>query len=390
MDVKPLPFRSSLEQYQKQAEELLEAYRAGDFGAIQCLREHFPRFLDPKITWLPLNLPDSEIQNAALELADTQLTVARCYDFQDWPALVKYVEAVTEDNSPVCQFESAVEAVINGDVAALKSLLRENPELVRARSTRVTHFDPPVHGVTLLHYVAANGVEGYRQKTPPNAVEVAKVLLEAGAEVDALAAMYGGEYTTMSMLVSSCHPANAGVQVALVETLLDFGAALENRGSAKWGSPLMTALAFGYLSAAEALAKRGARVDNLAAAAGLGRLDDARRLLAAADGETRHRALALAAQHGHVDVVRLLLDAGENPSRHNPEGNHGHSTPLHQAVLAGHEAVVHLLVERGASLDIKDTIYQATPLGWAIYGGQTEIEKYLRAHGAKTAEELGL
>ena len=45
------------------------------------------------------------------------------------------------------------------------------------------------------------------------------LLLEAGAEVDALADLYGGQYTTMSMLVSSCHPANAGVQVALVDTL---------------------------------------------------------------------------------------------------------------------------------------------------------------------------
>ena len=37
----------------------------------------------------------------------------------------------------------------------------------------------------------------------------------------------------------------------------------------------------------------------------------------------------------------------------------------------------------GAKLDIRDTIYHGTPLGWAIYGGQSEIEKYLRARGAK-------
>src|SRR5229473_7451150 len=105
----------------------------------------------------------------------------------------------------------------------------------------------------------------------------------------------------------------------------------------------MTALAFGYPSAAEALAKRGARVDNLAAAAGLGRLADARQFLAAADGETRHRALALAAQHGHADIVRLLLDAGEDPNRYNPEGNHSHSTPLHQAVWSGSLDAVRVL-----------------------------------------------
>jgi len=388
MNLKLLPFRSGLEQYQKQAGELLEAHRAGDPDAIRAIHENHPRFLDSKIPWLPNSLPDSEIRNAAFDLADAQLTIARWYDFRDWPALEEYVEAITRENSPVAIFESAVEAVISGDVAALRSLLGENPELVRARSTRITHFDPPVHRATLLHYVAANGVEGYRQKTPKNAVEVAAMLLQAGAEVDSVADLYGGQCTTMALLVSSCHPAQAGVQVALTETLLDFGAAIEGRGSGKWVSPLMTALAFGYQNAAEALAKRGARVDNIGAAAGLGRLAEARQLLPTADHESRHRALAIAAQHGHADIVRLLLDAGEDPNRYNPDGNHSHATPLHQAVIAGHDAVVRLLVERAARLDIKDAIYQATPLGWAIHGGKSEIEKYLRAHGAKTAAEL--
>jgi ankyrin repeat protein len=251
----------------------------------------------------------------------------------------------------------------------------------------VTHFDPPVHRATLLHYVAANGVEGYRQKTPRNAVEVARVLLRAGAEVDALADLYGTRCTTLSLLVSSCHPAQAGVQGDLANVLLDFGASLEGQTSDKWGSPLMTALAFGYARTAEVLAARGARTDNLPAAAGLGRLEEARRLLPAADAESRHKALALAAQHGHSEVVRLLLDAGEDPNRYNPEGNHAHSMPIHQAVCAGHAGVVRLLAERGARLDVKDTIYQSTPLGWAVHCEQAEIEKYLRSRGTAGAKQ---
>jgi ankyrin repeat protein len=247
----------------------------------------------------------------------------------------------------------------------------------------VTHHDPPVHGATLLHYVAANGVEGWRQRTPPNAVEIARLLLEAGAEVDALAGMYGGRCTTMSMLVSSSPPGEAGVQVALVELLLDHGAAVDDRGSGEWTSPLATALAFGFREAAEAIVRRGAAVATLPAAAGLGRLADARRLLATANAEDRHRALALAAQHGHVDIVRLLLDAGEDPDRFNLKGNHAHSTSLHQAALAGHEAVVRLLVERGARLDIRDTLWEGTPLGWAVYGKRDEIAAFLRAHGSQ-------
>ncbi len=388
MNLQPLPFRSNLEQYQKQAEELLAAHAAGDPQALGIIHRNHPRFLDSKIPWLPKNLSDSEIQSAALEPADAQLVIARWYSFRSWSALTEYVGAVTQGGS-VFQFESAVEAVIAGDIVALAALLRENPELVRARSTRITCFDPPAHRATLLHYVAANGIESYRQKTPANAVEVAKTLLRAGAEVDALAEMYGGRCTTMSMLVSSGHPAQAGVQAALVETLLDFGASTEERGAGPWRSPLMTALAFGYQDAAAALVRGGARVDNVAAAAGLGRLADAAQLLPSADAESCHRALALAAQLGHVETVRLLLDAGQDPNRYNPEGNHAHSTPLHQAALAGHDAVVRLLVERGARLDLQDTIYRGTPLGWAIHAGRTSIEQYLRAHGAKTPEELG-
>src|SRR5439155_3868980 len=284
--------------------------------------------------------------------------------FVTWAEVADFTDAVRRDG-PVARFEDAVEAVVSGDLAALRSMLHENPQLVRARSTRRHH-------ATLLHYVAANGVEGGRQKTPANAVEVAKILLDAGAEVDALADMYEAKCTAMSMLVSSCHPAKAGLQAALAETLLDYGAALEGPGS-NWQSALLTALAFGYLPTAEALARRGAPLDNIAAVAGLGRVEDTARLLPVADSHSRHIALALAAQHGHADVVRLLLDAGEDPNRYNPDGFHSHSTPLHQAVCSGHAEVVKLLVERGARLDVRDTVHDGTPLGWADHGGRAAI-----------------
>ena len=212
---------------------------------------------------------------------------------------------VSEDNA-VQRFETAVEAVVDGASDLLRPVLRDDPELVRARSTRL-------HRATLLHYVAANGVEQHRQRTPANAVEVARILLEAGAEVDALATAYGGECATMSLLVSSSHPAHAGVQVALVNTLLDFGASLAERGKGRWCSPLKTALIFGYIDAAEALVRRGAPVDNIAVTAGLGRLANTRELLPHASASDRHLAFAMAAQLGHVDVVNLLLHAGEDP-----------------------------------------------------------------------------
>jgi ankyrin repeat protein len=383
--MKPLTFRAPLDEYRRQAQALVDGHRAGDTAAITIIHEHHPRFLDETIKWRPKFLSNEDIQKAPFDLADAELALARWYTFADWTALEEYVTAVSVDG-PVFWFESAVEAVVNGDLPTLRTLLRDHPELIHARSTRRTPHDPPVHGATLLHYVAANGVEGHRQKTPPNAVEIARTLLEAGAEVDGMAGMYGGQYATMSMLVSSAHPAKAGLQAPLAELLLDFGAAIEGRGSELWKSPLMTALAFGYLDTAAALIRRGARIPTLAAAAGLGRLADAIRLLPEADALDRHRAIALAAQHGHVEIVRLLLNAGEDPNRYNPQGNHGHSTPLHQAAFAGHEDVVRLLVEHGARLDIRDTVWHGTPAGWALHSGkpkQLAIAAYLREHGAE-------
>jgi ankyrin repeat protein len=376
-----LAYRASLGEYQRQADELLVAWNAADAAATRFFWGVHPRFRDETAKWLPKDLCEAEIRSAAMDRADAQLAIARWYEFDTWDRLAEYVDAVRQDGSPVHRFEAAVEAVIAGDIATLRSLLDADPELVRARSTRITPLDPPRHRATLLHYLAANGVEGYRQRSPPNAVEVARLLLERGAEVDALADMYGGACTTMSLLVSSTPPARAGVQVPLVETLIDFGASLEAQGAGAWTSPLTTALVFGFRDTADALVRRGARVDTLTAAAGLGRVDSARALLPSADADDRHRALALAAQLGHAEVVGLLLDAGEDPNRYNPKGGHAHSTPLHQAALGNHEAVVRLLVERGARIDIRDTIYKATPLGWAQHGGHAAIAEYLRARG---------
>jgi len=136
---------------------------------------------------------------------------------------------------------------------------------------------------------------------------------------------------------------------------------------------------FGFVDAAETLVRRGAAVSSLAAASGLGRVDLVKTMLPSAPADDRHRALALAAQRGQLEVMRALLDAGEDPNRFNPPGMHAHATPLHHAALGGHEAVVRLLVERGARRDIVDTVYQATPAGWAEHGGHPAIAAYLQA-----------
>lgn len=363
-DAGELPWTATQEDYEREADALLAALRSGSERARWVFKWEHPRFR---------GLHVNTVSPHTLDQPDARLVTARRYAFETWEDLIVFAGAVERDEA-AARFEAAVEAVVDGDLAALRSLLRDDPGLARARSKRRHH-------ATLLHYIGANGVEGVRQRTPANAVDVARMLLEAGAEVDALADMDDSRCTTMSLLVSSSHPDEAGLQAALAEMLLDHGAAFEQPGSSGRAA-VLTALAFGYLETAQALVARGAPVQGLAEAAGLGRRDDAERLLTAADAPTRHIALSLAAQHGHAAIVRLLLDAGEDPDRYNLEGYHAHSTPLHQAVWGDHLEVVRLFADRGARLDLRDTLYDGTPLGWALHGRRDRVAEFLRGRGA--------
>src|ERR1700730_13367704 len=177
-DLTPLPVRPRLEQYKKQAKEFVKARKSGDPGALRRIENHHPR---------AGRLLGSDTPSAFAR-ADAQLVIAREHGFESWPKFARHIDALTRASSPVSRFEVAADAIVAGDVATLASLLSQDPELVRTRSTRV-------HRATLLHYVGANGVENYRQRTPHNAVEVAKLLLDAGAAVDALADSYGKSTT---------------------------------------------------------------------------------------------------------------------------------------------------------------------------------------------------
>ena len=361
-----LPWTATLADYERQAQGLHDALQAGDRDAGWRYKWVHPRFRGRV-------LGDVLAATPTLGIDDARLVIAQDYHLATWDDVTTFARKAAGDPE-VQRFESAVEAVVGGDLDGLQRMLREHPELVTSRSARR-------HRATLLHYIGANGVENVRQKTPDNALAIAKLLLDSGAEADALASMYDQLCTTMSMLVTSTHPAEKGLQAPLAELLLDYGAELEGPGS-EWRSTLMATLTFGYTDTARAMHRRGATL-YLNSAAGLGLIDDVRRLLPGSSAEVRHSALALAAQHGHPEAVRLLLDAGEDPSRYNPEGHHSHSTPLHQAVWSGHLDVVKLLVERGARLDLRDKVYEGTPLGWAEYGDKQEIAAYLKSVGAR-------
>jgi hypothetical protein len=356
--VRPLPLNPNLDHLKYQAKDLLKGHAAHDPSAAQRIREFHPNFKTAS---------DAQVFSAEFRLTSAQLAIAREHGFPSWSRLKARIEKPTHSDSPDLRledrivdavFRQAVDLLDAGKTGNLRAHLKEHPSLVHQRVffEGRNYFNHP----TLLEFIAENPIR--HGTMPANAVAIAKVILDAGADRSAL-------NETLLLVCSGRVPRECGMQEALIDLLCDKGADAESAAQA--------ALVNGEFEAVNALVRRGVKT-NLAIAAALGRTEDAIGLLAGADHEDRHRAFALASQFGHVEIVRMLIDAGENPDRYNPLGTNSHSTPLHQAALAGHDKIVRLLVERGARVDLKDILWQGTPADWAKQAGNKELEAYLR------------
>jgi len=355
----PLPLRPNLEQYKKLAKELLRATKSSAPDAIRNWSTNWVKGL-VKRSGLPIPplLPDGWICDVAnfaraklsggSKLSDAQFVIARSHGFLSWPKFVKHIQNATNTHSLEAQFEAAADAIVTGDIATLRRLLLANPKLVQLRSGRE-------HGGTLLHYVSANGVEGYRQKTPKNIVEIADLLLSVGADVNAGADVYHGRCTALGLVATSGPPQAAGVQQPLMQLLLNHGATMDKPGLAGGTHSLVLAcFANGQPDAARFLADHGAPLD-LEAAAGVGRLELVKgffelggKLKPPATKRQLQNGFLWACMRGQEDVVIFLLERGADLLDPADTG----ATALHWAAGAGHLGLVKLFLERGAPLEI--------------------------------------
>src|ERR1700752_1312195 len=343
-DALPLPSHPSLAHYPKLAKDLVKACESNPsaIGAwanrwMQSLldgsdRTGLDRAANTVEGFATKTLKGSE---RACVLADAQFVLARSHGFSNWAAFAAYLDALGQDGEAAA-LEAAAEALGRGDETTLRQLLQRHPDLIRARSAREHH-------ATLLHYVSANGVENYRQQSPPNAARIPALRLAAGADVEAEADVYGGGSTTLGLVATSTPPREAGVQIPVMGVLLDHGAQIEQPNASKFGGVSYACLANGCPEAARYLAERGAAF-GIVGAAGIGRLDVVQQLVAGADPERREMALRYAARYGQLDVVRFLLDHGVNVNGPSGDGK----TALYYAMLGEHADVVRLLLERGA------------------------------------------
>jgi hypothetical protein len=79
---KSLPARPSLEQYRKQAKDLVKERARLLPDALERIRRHHPRMRA---------LDDAQLREAAFTLADAQLVLAREHDFKSWPEFARYL-----------------------------------------------------------------------------------------------------------------------------------------------------------------------------------------------------------------------------------------------------------------------------------------------------------
>jgi ankyrin repeat protein len=151
---------------------------------------------------------------------------------------------------------AVVAAIRSGDLDTLHRLLDERPDLVTTR----------VSGRTALHVVT--DWPGYY----PNGAAVVRMLVAAGADPNASTG--GGAPET------PLHWAASSDDVDVADALIDAGADLETPGGSI-GTPLDHAIGYGCWHVARRLVERGARVDKLWHAAGLGLLSRVQDLVTA-------------------------------------------------------------------------------------------------------------
>jgi ankyrin repeat protein len=122
MDAKELPARPNLQQYKKQAKDLLKACKAGDPVALERIKKYHPQLGA---------LPDPSIPGKAA-LADAQFTIAREHGFESWPKFAKHIEKITAQvllagvTDPVAAFIEAAGVARDGSSHGSGTLERAN------------------------------------------------------------------------------------------------------------------------------------------------------------------------------------------------------------------------------------------------------------------------
>jgi hypothetical protein len=294
-----------------------------------------------------------------------------------------------EDLNPL--FREAVAQIDAGNVSALERLLSRHPRLASERlrspgawlrETVGRALDGFFRDPYLLWFVAED--PSRNGTLPANIAQVTRTIIEAARQQPGATLQEQVDYALLLVAWSDVAH-QAGVQIELIDVLLDAGARPEAVPD--------NALVNGHVAAAEHLVRRGAPV-TLATALCLEKWEDAKRLAQTATDRQKQFALVLAALNGKANALATLIALGLDVNAPSPD-LYAHATPLHHAVCSGSLEAVKVLVEAGASLDAQDHAFHATPLEWAEHyqreragNGRGEryaaIAEYLRGRASAT------
>lgn len=259
------------------------------------------------------------------------------------------------------------EAAAAGDVEAVRQILADDPDQVKARDEQ---GNLPLH-----HAALAN------RWPQPEHVEVARLLVQHGAYVDAL-----GFHDRAGEISPLIFAAMGGYKnVEMVRFLVENGADPDYQSS-NGLTPLLAGAMEGADEVCHQLMEMGAQLD-LHSAAALGMRDRIRKalrsdpeLVDSRDPYLNAQPLFFAAMRDRKEVAALLLSFGADLGADNREGN----TAMHAAAAAGSRRTLEFLIEEGADVNRRNHNIQ-TPLHWAVEEWNTEgseIIKMLIEHGA--------
>ncbi len=278
-------------------------------------------------------------------------------------------------------FREAVSYIDAGQLSALQSLITASPQLVQLRlETPGSWLRDLVDGALdgyfkdpyLLWFVAENPIR--HERLPANIVQITGTIIAAAQQERVQSLQEQLDYT-LGLVVTGRVPRESGVQLQLMDMLIDAGAT---------PGPGHGALSARNLEAAAHLVERGGEL-TLASAICLERDADVERLTKAASTRDKQIALVAAALNGRADALARLLPLGVDIDAYSI-GIHPHATAIHHAVDSGSLEAVKVLAEAGARLDSRDKVYNGTPLDWAEHEGRREIADYLRARTKTTGD----
>lgn len=262
-------------------------------------------------------------------------------------------------------FIKAIDAIDNGRLSDLQDMVANEPWLLSDPivNDEEGYFKDPY----LLYFIADNPIR--KGKLPANIVDITQYLVTELKTRQTKNLQQQLNYT-LGLVASGRIPRESGVQIQLIDLLIEEGA---ETGAG------MGALMHGNIDAAKYIIQKTGKL-SLMEAAGLNMVDEFKELAGTANNEEKLNALTVAAFYGNERFVSLMLLMGVGPNSY-PTKFHRHGTPLHQAVFSGNINCVKLLIEAGADPILRDKVYDGTSLEWAKY-----LQKEAAADIIKKAE----